>query len=167
MGRAAPVMTVEELSSFIDRVFPQIHEGGRSFHVESLGAGVATMRLEAADRHLRPGGTVSGPTLFALADLAAYAVILAHVGEVALAVTTSLTINFLRKPLPGPLLGAARLLKLGRRLAVVEVSIAGPEPDAEPVAHAVATYSLPPGVALEPSDARSSEVTRYHMRKSR
>ena len=81
------------------------------------------MRLAPSERHLRPGGTVSGPTMFALADVTAYCAVLAHIGPVALAVTTNLNINFLRKPEPGPLSCTCRLLKLGKRLAVIEASI--------------------------------------------
>jgi uncharacterized protein (TIGR00369 family) len=137
-----PVMNAQEVSALIDREFPQIHWGGRAFTLASIAPGEAVIRLDAQERHLRPGGTVSGPTLFALADLAAYAATLAHIGPVPLAVTTNLSINFLRKPPPGLLLGRARLLKLGKRLAVLEVDIR-PEGGSDPVAHAVATYSVP------------------------
>ena len=138
-----PVMSAAEVSDFLDREFPQIHAGGRAFHVVAVEPGTATIRLEAQDHHLRPGGTVSGPSMFSLADLAAYVAILGHIGPVALAVTTNLNINFLRKPPPGDLTGECRILKLGKRLAVTEVSIvSGDDPD--PVAHATATYSIPP-----------------------
>ncbi|MEJ1161373.1 PaaI family thioesterase [Prosthecomicrobium sp. N25] len=135
-------MSADEVSAFLDREFPQIHEGGRCFSVESLAPGEAVMRLKAAERHLRPGGTVSGPTLFTLADLAAYVVILGHIGPVALAVTTGATINFLAKPEPGDLLCTCRILKLGRRLIVVECAIRA-EGHPQIVAHATATYSVP------------------------
>jgi uncharacterized protein (TIGR00369 family) len=138
-----PVMTVAELTAFLDREFPQIHRDGRVFSVEAVEPGGAVVRLDAAEAHLRPGGTVSGPTLFSLADLAAYVAILAHIGPVALAVTTSVSMNFLRKPPPGPLLARCRILKLGKRLAVTEIGIAPPDEDAL-VAHATATYSIPP-----------------------
>lgn len=136
-------MTAGEIDAFLDREFPQIHEGGRCYSIDSVAPGEAVMRLSAQPRHLRPGGTISGPTLFTLADLVAYVAILAHIGPVALAVTTSLNINFLRKPEPGDLLGHGRLLKLGRSLVVVEVTIRADGHDAA-VAHAVATYSIPP-----------------------
>lgn len=138
-----PVMAAEAVSAFLDREFPQIHAGGRCYDVLSVGPGEARMRFDPADRHLRPGGTVSGPAIFALADIGAYVAILAHIGPVALAVTTSLNINFLRKPPPGSLIGHCRILKLGKRLAVVEVAIT-PEADAALVAHATGTYSIPP-----------------------
>lgn len=137
------VMTAEEISAFLDREFPQIHAGGRAYSIEGVSDGEAVMRLAATDLHLRPGGTVSGPSMMALADLAAYVVILAHIGPVALAVTTNFNINFLRKPQPGDLLGTCRLLKLGKRLAVVECGIAGAGAE-QLVAHATATYSVPP-----------------------
>jgi uncharacterized protein (TIGR00369 family) len=138
-----PKMNVAELTEFLDREFPQIHTGGRTFHILSIEPGLAVVKLEARDHHLRPGGTVSGPSMFSLADLAAYVAILGHIGPVALAVTTNLNINFLRKPPAGDLIGHCRILKLGKRLAVTEVSIhSGGDP--EPVAHATATYSIPP-----------------------
>lgn len=99
-----PVMNVEELETFLETEFPQIHVDGRIYRVESVSAGEAVLSVCALERHLRPGGTISGPTMMALVDLAAYAVILAHIGPVALAVTTNLNINFLRKPEPGDLL---------------------------------------------------------------
>ena len=138
-----PVMTVAELAAFLDREFPQIHRDGRVFFVDGVAPGAAVVRLDASDAHLRPGGTVSGPALFSLADLTAYVAILAHIGPVALAVTTNVSINFLRKPPPGPLVAEGRILKLGKRLAVVDVTIAPPG-DAEMVAQATATYSIPP-----------------------
>jgi uncharacterized protein (TIGR00369 family) len=138
-----PVMRVEEISEFLDREFPQIHAGGRVYAIDAISPGEAVVRLSANDMHLRPGGTVSGPSMMALADLAAYVVILAHIGPVALAVTTNLNINFLRKPEPGDLVATCKLLKLGKRLAVTECGIGG-EGEEDYVAHATATYSVPP-----------------------
>jgi uncharacterized protein (TIGR00369 family) len=138
-----PIMTAEAISAFLDETFPQLHFGGRAYFVDAVAPGSAVMRLKAGERHLRPGGTVSGPTLFALADLSAYCAVLAHIGPVALAVTTDLTIHFLRKPQPGDLLCEARLLKLGKSLAVIDCAIRGDGTD-DLVAHAVATYSIPP-----------------------
>ena len=139
---AAPVMTAPEVSSYLDEVFPQIKTNGDNIAVVTVAPGEAVVRLEADDKHLRPGGTVSGPTLFMLADLAAYAVILAHIGRVALAVTTNLNINFLMKPEPGPLNATATILKLGKRLVVTDIAIV--DSGGEMVAHATATYSIPP-----------------------
>jgi uncharacterized protein (TIGR00369 family) len=138
-----PVMTGPEIMEMLDREFPQIHAGGRVYAIDSVSPGETVVRLSANELHLRPGGTVSGPSMMALADLAAYVVILAHIGPVALAVTTNLNINFLRKPDAGDLLATCRLLKLGKRLAVVDCAIAG-EGQEELVAHATATYSVPP-----------------------
>ena len=136
-----PVLTREELVTFLDAEFPELHEGGRAYHVDAIEPGAAIMRLEADRRHLRPGATVSGPSLMTLADVAAYAVILAHVGPVAMAVTTSFSVNFLRKSEPGPVICRASLLKLGKRLAVVDCNIQSGD---ILIAHAVATYSIPP-----------------------
>ncbi len=138
-----PVMTVAELSAFLDAEFPQINSGGRHYSVASISPGEAVLRLDPDQSHIRPGGTISGPTLFSLADLAAYAVILAHIGPVALAVTTNLNINFLRKPEVEPLVGKARLLKLGKRLAVMEIAIEAAS-GGDVLAHATTTYSIPP-----------------------
>lgn len=138
-----PVMTIAEINAFLSTDFPQIHTDGEVFAITGLGDGRLTMRFDPLERHLRPGGTISGPSLFALADVAAYAVVLAHIGPVALAVTTSLTINFLHRPAPKSLCCTARLLKLGKRLAIIEASIFQDDPDAL-VAHATATYSIPP-----------------------
>ena len=136
-------MNAAELDAFLEREFPQIHEGGRVYHIETVTYGAASVRLEAADRHLRPGGTISGPSMMALADLSAYVVILAALGPVALAVTTNLTINFLKKPDPGDLICDCRLLKLGKRLVVVEAYIHSLDSE-DLVAHATATYAIPP-----------------------
>jgi uncharacterized protein (TIGR00369 family) len=138
----SPAFTAEEVSAYLGAEFPQIGIG-RNFAVEAVGPMSARLRLLYRDDHLRPGGTISGPTIFALADVALYVAILAQLGPVALAVTTNLNINFLRKPGPADLVGEARLLKLGARLAVGEVtmtSVGGPEI----VAHATGTYSIPP-----------------------
>lgn len=137
-----PVMTREAIEAFLDREFPQLHHGGRSYAIDAVEPGLARMRLIFHERHLRPGGTVSGPALMTLADVGLYVVILAHLGPVALAVTTSLTFNFLRKPAPRDALAECRLLKLGRRLAVGEVSIRSEGSD-DLVCHATGTYAIP------------------------
>jgi uncharacterized protein (TIGR00369 family) len=138
-----PIMDPEALNRFLETDFPQLHTDGKVFEVMAVGAGTVTMRLMPNERHLRPGGTISGPTLFALADVGAWCAVLAHIGPVALAVTTNLNINFLRKPAPGPLSCTCRLLKLGKRLAVVDASIFDADSE-DLVAHATATYSIPP-----------------------
>lgn len=137
-----PLMDRDDVDAFLALEFPQMRHAGREIIVAEVRSGTAVLRFAPDERDLRPGGTVSGPSLFALADYAAYAVVLAHVGPVALAVTTNMTINFLRRPRPGPLLAEARLLKLGRRLAVSDIAVR-PEGDDELAAHAVATYALP------------------------
>jgi uncharacterized protein (TIGR00369 family) len=140
---AAPAaLTAGRLTAFLSKEFPQL-ELGRTFSIETAGAMGARLRLHFRPEHLRPGGTISGPAIFALADVALYVAILAAIGEIELAVTTNLTINFLRKAGPGDLIGEARLLKLGKRLAVGEVamfSFGAPEM----MAHATGTYSIPP-----------------------
>ncbi|MDP1667799.1 PaaI family thioesterase [Phaeovulum sp.] len=129
------------LAAFLAREFAQVAD---DFSIERLLPGGVAVRLRVAERHLRPGGTVSGPSIFALADVAFYLAILSHVGPLALAVTTSASLDFLRKPEAGrDLIAEARLLKLGRRLAVGDVMIFS-EPVVEPVARASLTYSLPP-----------------------
>lgn len=142
MTQPVPVMTIAALEALFEATFPQMALGGKKHHFESLDAGRAVMRLDADDSHLRPGGTVSGPSLFALADYAAYGVILAHIGPVALAVTTGANIDFLRKPAPGAIFADARLLKLGRRLAVASVAMR--DASGALVADARLTYSIPP-----------------------
>lgn len=136
------LMTASEVEAYLDEVFPQLHHGGRTYFIEEVGPLTARMRCDYHERHLRPGGTISGPTMMALADLALYAAILAQIGPVGLAVTTSLTFNFLRKPGQAALIGEARLLKLGKRLAVGEVSLYS-QGEPELVCHATGTYSIP------------------------
>ena len=138
----APRMTAEEVEAFLDREFPQIHHDGRIYSVEAVGPMTARLRMGYHDKHIRPGGTVSGPSLMALADLALYVAILAQIGPVALAVTTSLSFNFLRKPPAGDVIAECRLLKLGKRLAVGEVALHS-EGDSAIVCHATGTYSIP------------------------
>jgi uncharacterized protein (TIGR00369 family) len=135
-------MTVAELEKFLDAEYPQIFRGG-DIDIESADGAACLLRQRYSDQMLRPGETVSGPTLMALADFAMYVVLLSAIGPVGLAVTTNLNINFLRKGQPGQdVLAAARILKLGKRLAVGEVSLlSGTSPD--PIAHVTATYSIP------------------------
>ena len=138
-----PLLSLGEVEAYLRAVFPQADATASGLRAVSVAPGVATVRLEPGDRHLRPGGTVSGPSLFGLADYAAYVVILAHVGPVGLAVTTSAQMDFLLRPAPGPLACEARLLKLGRRLAVTEARVT--DEAGALVARASLTYSLPPG----------------------
>jgi len=141
-------MNAEQLQAYLAKVFPHAFGPGRPTRVEAVGKHTATVRFSAGERHLRPGGTVAGPALMALADSAAYVAILSALGPVSLAVTTNLSINFLRKAEPGDLLAECTLIKLGKRLAVCEVGIR-PAAGGELVAHAVATYSIPPQQDLD------------------
>lgn len=142
IGAMPPTMTVEELERLLAREFPQMNHGGGTYSIVSVRRGGAVMRMACDERHLRPGGTLSGPSMMALADYAAYVALMAQIGPVTLAVTTSLSINFLRKPEPRAILADCDILKLGRRLAVCEVALR-PEGGQGVVAHAVATYALP------------------------
>ena len=133
----------DELARLLTAEFPQLFKTGSGYSIEATWQGGCRVRRAFHDGHLRPGGTISGPTLMELADFSLYVAILAAIGWKPLAVTTNLSINFLRKPSPRDLVAECKLLKLGKRLAVGEVTItsAGEE---EPVAHATGTYSIPP-----------------------
>jgi uncharacterized protein (TIGR00369 family) len=135
-------MTPTQLNEFLRSEFPQAFKGG-DISIESADGTTCLLRQRYSEQMLRPGGTVSGPTLMALADYAMYVVLLSAIGPIGLAVTTNLNINFLRKGEPGKdVLAAARLLKLGKRLAIGEVSLtSGTSPDL--IAHSTATYSIP------------------------
>lgn len=138
-----PALALDEMIAFIDHVFPEINYGERTYSVVAVGRGTCTLRLHYHPKHLRPGGTLSGPSMMALADLALYVAVLSVVGKVELAVTTNLSINFLQKPEKADLIAECRLLKAGKRLCVGEVSIFS-EHGEEPVAHVTGTYSVPP-----------------------
>ncbi|WP_299961849.1 PaaI family thioesterase [uncultured Roseobacter sp.] len=134
-------MDVPALNAFLQGVFEQVAD---DFIVETVSPYRLTVRLTIGDKHLRPGGTISGPSMFALADVAAYLVTLAHIGPQALAVTTNCAIDFMRKPPAGvDLIGEARLLKLGKQLSVSDVMITS-HGMVEPVARASLTYAIPP-----------------------
>jgi|SRR5215813_5166914 len=139
---SASKMSVAELEEFLRAEFPQTF-GSDHIRIERADGESCLLRQRYNDQMLRPGGTVSGPTLMALADYAMYVVLLSAIGPIGLAVTTNLNINFLRKGLAGQdVLAAAKILKLGKRLAVGEVTLlSGASPD--PVAHVTATYSIP------------------------
>jgi len=134
-------MSTAEMASFLDEVFPQVRG---DFVIDRMDEDMLVMRLKVADRHLRPGGTVSGPAMFGLADVAAYVATMARVGPQALAVTTNCSIDFMRKPQAGcDILAQAEVLKLGRALSVTEVRLFS-EGTGAPVARASLTYSIPP-----------------------
>lgn len=142
-----PVMTIPDLATFLDEVFPEVR--GR-FEILALGPSSAEMRMAGRAEDLRPGGTVSGPAMFALADVAFYVATLAMIGPEPLTVTTNASIDFLRKPAPGPMRAEARILKLGRSLSVGDVLLRS-EGMAAPVARAGFTYSIPPRRASAPA----------------
>lgn len=133
-------MELAEIRAFIAQEFPQTN-----VVIEAVGNKTCRVRQPVNDSHLRPGGTVSGPTQMLVADIGIYIAILHELGPVMLAVTTHLSINFLNKPVANTdIVGECKLLKLGKRLVVGEVYIYSAGSD-EPVAHAVGTYSIPPG----------------------
>lgn len=136
-------LTAAELEQRLAAEFPEAFHPGSGLAILDVRHGGARVRLTPQPKTMRPGGTISGPTLMMLADVAMYVAVLASIGWVPLAVTTSLNINFLRKPAPGALIAECRLLKLGKRLAVGDVTMCS-EGDDEPVAHATSTYSIPP-----------------------
>lgn len=135
-----PLATKDQIAAFLAQAFPQ-----SKCIIEEVGKLSATIRHPVGVHELRPGGTVSGPVMMACADVALYVAILGEIGIVPLAVTTSLNINFLRKPSPDrDIIARCTLIKLGKLLAVGEVSIYSQgKPD--PVAHAVGTYAIPQG----------------------
>lgn len=134
--------TLHQISDFLVAEFPQT-----KCTVLALGNRGCTVRHAVGEAELRPGGTVAGPVMMEVADLALYVAILGEIGIVPLAVTTSLSFNFLRKPAGDrAILGECRLLKVGRTLAVGEVTLYSEGLD-EPVAHAVGTYAIPPARA--------------------
>ena len=135
-----PKVTPRQVQDLL-REYHLDHDGHVS--VEAVGKKSARVRFRIGRRHLRPGDTVSGPALMALADVAMYAALLGEIGLVPLAVTTNLNINFLRKPAQRDVIGEARLLKVGKQLAVGEVALYS-EGEPEPVAHVTSTYSIPP-----------------------
>lgn len=138
-----PVMDADAVNIFLKQVYPQLNDDFADYMATDVFPGGCIVRLNATDRHLRPGNTVSGPSLFTLADIGGYVCVLTHAGPEALSVTTNLNINFMRKAEPGPIDGHCRILKLGKSLMVFEIDMmAGP--DGLTVAHATGTYSIPP-----------------------
>jgi uncharacterized protein (TIGR00369 family) len=140
---AKPKLTRKELTDLLRAEFPEMSNAMSDCEIEQLAHGACRLRLRFSDRSLRPGGTLSGATMMALGDFAMYVAVLSAVGWVPLAVTTNLTINFLKKPAARDLLADARLIKLGKRLAVGEIAIRS-DGEEELVAHVTSTYSIPP-----------------------
>ena len=137
-----PAMSAEDIAELLHAEFPQAFYPGCGLSLERVDYGDVRVRRAFHEDHLRPGGTVSGPTMMELADFAMYVAVFSAIGPQPLAVTTNLTINFLRKPARADLIADARLMKVGKRLAVGEVAIYSDGLD-EPVAHVTATYSIP------------------------
>ncbi|MEY8827587.1 PaaI family thioesterase [Sedimentitalea sp. XS_ASV28] len=136
-----PKFTASEMMEFLDQVFPQVRN---DFAIDHLDGETVTMRMKIDERHLRPGGTVSGPSMFALADVTAYVATMAPIGPEALAVTTNISMDFMRKPEGGrDLIAKGTLLKLGKALSVTDVLIYSDGVE-KPVARATLTYSIPP-----------------------
>ena len=134
-------MDAPALNAFLRRAFEQVAE---DFDVIDVTEDSLRVRLIVTDKHLRPGGTVSGPAMFSLADVAAYLMTLARIGPQALAVTTNCSMDFMRKPAAGrDLFAETRLLKLGRALSVCDILLFS-EGGGGPVARASMTYSIPP-----------------------
>ena len=136
-----PRITIAEFERLARDKLPLVEQYG--IRAEVIEAGRVVMRMPFDEGLLRPGGTVSGPVMLALADVAVYVLVLGLIGPVELAVTTSLNANFLRRPRARDLIAEARILKLGKRLVVGEVTIRSDGEDA-PVCHVTATYSIPP-----------------------
>ncbi len=143
MSGEEPVVRLDPdaLNAFLREAFPEADRDTMA-RVQEVEPGRVLLRLPYASRQLRPGGVISGPTLMALADVAAYALVLAHIGEVAMAVTTSLNIHFLRGCKPGDLLAEATLLKLGRRIATADVLL-WTEGRERAAAKATVAYAIP------------------------
>jgi uncharacterized protein (TIGR00369 family) len=137
----APQLDADAINALLKSVYPQLNEAASAYRALEVFPGGCTVRLDADERHLRPGGTVSGPCLFTLADIGGYVCVLSHAGPDALSVTTNLNINFVRKAGPGPIDGHCRILKLGRSLMVYDIDIVA---GGQTVAHATGTYSIPP-----------------------
>ncbi|MGC2786866.1 MAG: PaaI family thioesterase [Roseiarcus sp.] len=150
--------TIDELHAYLVEVFPEFWKSG-DLRIEELGPMTAALRLAYHPRQLRPAGTIAGPTMFGLCDSALYVAILSEIGRVAHAVTISASINFLRKPAPVDLIGKARLIKLGKRLAVGEVALYS-DGESEMVAHATGIYRFPRAATLLRRE-RSAEQARY------
>lgn len=146
-GEAAPIslgairLDADALNAFMEQAFPQAQPGTRG-HVVSAAPGHIRARMDPNEKALRPGGLISGPTQMGFADMAAYALVLAHIGPVAMAVTSALNYQFLRPCRPGPLFADATMLRLGKRLAVMDVRIWTDDPD-KPVGQANVTYAIP------------------------
>ena len=134
-----PLMSKVDLENFLEKEFPQVSS---NFKILNTKRNSLSMLMHISDEHLRPGGTVSGPTMFLLADVSFYLATLSMIGPKSLTVTTNCSINFLRKPNISDLISETRVLKIGKTLSVGDVLIYS-KGIKEPVAHASLTYSIP------------------------
>jgi len=141
----AAALTADELERRLSSEFPERFNRESGLSILEVWHGGCRVRLGFHDHSLRPGGTISGPTIMMLADAAMYVALLASIGWEPLAVTTSLNINFLKKPAPRPMEAECRLLKLGSRLAVGDIALRS-EGEDDLLAHATSTYSIPPRI---------------------
>jgi uncharacterized protein (TIGR00369 family) len=139
---ATPKLSRKELAERLRREFPEASHTIGDYEIEDVWHGGCRLRLRYDRRALRPGGTLVGAAMMSLGDFAMYVAVLSAIGWVPLAVTTNLTINFLKKPAARDLLAQARLIKLGKRLAVGEITIHS-DGDDDLVAHVTSTYSIP------------------------
>jgi uncharacterized protein (TIGR00369 family) len=139
--RGEPRITAEQFEQLARQGVPFVAQLG--WRIERFGAGDVAVRLPYSDLLLRPGGTICGPALMALADITLYGLVLSMIGPVELAVTTSLNVHFLRRPAPEDVIAEGRILRLGRRLAVGDVLMRS-SGDPRPICHATGAYSIPP-----------------------
>jgi uncharacterized protein (TIGR00369 family) len=148
--RAPTFLSAETVTRLIDEAFPQIHSGGRVMEIESVGPDTARVRMRLNERNTRPGGTISGPAMFTLADFSIYAALIGRLGEPAIpAVTSNLNITFLTRPPPRDVVAETRLVRVGRRLAYAEVALYS-DGHSEIIAHATGTYALARPAQKEP-----------------
>jgi len=140
---SAGLLVPQDVQRLLEQHFPQLETEGKIFVVENIAPRSARLRMRRHESQLRPGGTVSGPALFRVADLALYVALLGELGEIAIpAVTANLNINFLAKPEPADVVAEAKIMRLGKRLAVGEVAMFSDGGD-DMIAHATGTYALP------------------------
>jgi uncharacterized protein (TIGR00369 family) len=137
-----PAMNADEIAQLLRDEFPQFFHPGRGLSIERVNYGNIRVKRRFQEDSIRPGGTISGPTMMELADFAMYVAVFSVAGRIPMAVTTNLNINFLRKPGRGDLVADAKLLKVGKRLVVGEVAIYS-DGECDPVAHVTSTYSIP------------------------
>ncbi len=148
MTKEPAKIAVDDFNTILREELPWAVDTGMT--LESIHNGSATMKLPYHHRSTRPGGSISGPHIMMLADACMYAVVLSMIGSVKLAVTTNFNINFLRKPTESDLIAEGSIIKLGKRLAILEVSVYAGEKN-QLIAHATGTYSIPPLASVEES----------------